>query len=197
MRLALPAVLGQHCITTPSLPPDTGASTIRSSRSARRAAKSQLPDGAIVEQSTTRVPGRAPATSPSGANRTASTSGVSGTMVMITSAFRATSAADAQATPPAATRSPGTFLRVLRNSSWPPLIRCAAMGAPMMPRPMNPAFMCPLLMFPLLAAVDQASAADKPPPSRDPPKSSPAAGIRSRSSPRSLPGRARRTGRNS
>ena len=52
----------------PSLPPDTGASTSRSSRSARRAAKLQLPDGAIVEQSMTGVPGLAPSATPS--NRT-------------------------------------------------------------------------------------------------------------------------------
>ena len=41
----------------PSLPPETGASTIDRSCSASRAAKSQLPDGAIVEQSMIRVPG--------------------------------------------------------------------------------------------------------------------------------------------
>ena len=41
----------------PSLPPETGASIIAMSCSRRRAAKPQLPDGAMVEQSMTSVPG--------------------------------------------------------------------------------------------------------------------------------------------
>ena len=41
-------------------PPETGASTMRRSRSRSRAAKSQLPDGAIVEQSMISVPASRP-----------------------------------------------------------------------------------------------------------------------------------------
>ena len=80
----------------PSLPPETGASTIARSRSARRSAKSQLPDGAMVEQSTMSVPGRAPSATPSGPNRTASTSGVSETQ-MTTMPASATAAAGVSA----------------------------------------------------------------------------------------------------
>ena len=76
----------------PSLPPETGASTIGRSCSASRAAKSQLPDGAIVEQSMMRVPGRAPPTTPSWPNRTASTSGVSETQMTTISASATASA---------------------------------------------------------------------------------------------------------
>ena len=57
------------------------------------------------------------------------------------SARSATSAAVAQAVPPAASRASGTLRRDLRNRLWPAAIRCPAMGAPMMPRPMNPMFM--------------------------------------------------------
>ena len=82
----------QRRVRAPSLPPDTGASTIRRPRSRSRAAKSQLPDGAIVEQSMTSVPSRAGSATPSGPNRTASTSGVSETQ-MTTIGASATAAA--------------------------------------------------------------------------------------------------------
>ena len=71
-----PTKIVSVALRAPSLPPETGASTIRRPRSARRAAKSQLPDGAIVEQSMTSVPGpRARRRRRPGPNRTASTSG--------------------------------------------------------------------------------------------------------------------------
>ena len=122
----------------PSLPPETGASTIRSSRSARRAAKSQLPDGAIVEQSTTSVPGLAPATSPSGANRTASTSGVSDTQTTAMPASATASAGVSAITTPRSSSSgarPG--VRFQPVTVKPARARLAAIAAPIVPRPRN------------------------------------------------------------
>src|SRR4051794_40360163 len=109
-----------------------------------RRANSLVATGEIELMSTTVLPGARPSATPPGPNSTVSTSGVSGTMVMITSAFSAAAAGDAHARPPAATRSAGTSRRVLRNSSCPPRIRCPAIGAPMMPSPIKPPFMaCP------------------------------------------------------
>ena len=55
-----PTKIVRVAFRAPSLPPETGASTIDRPCSFSRAAKSQLPDGAIVEQSMMRVPARAP-----------------------------------------------------------------------------------------------------------------------------------------
>ena len=69
----------------PSEPPETGASAKSTPCSASRAAMSRVAPGAIVEQSITSWPGRAPSASPPGPNRTASTSGVSETHSRTTS----------------------------------------------------------------------------------------------------------------
>jgi hypothetical protein len=82
-----------------------------------------------------------PAATPPSANSTASTSGVSGTMMNTTSAWRVTSAALAQAMAEEALMASGNGPMVLTNSAWPASIRCSAIGTPMMPRPMNPIFM--------------------------------------------------------
>src|SRR5258706_7497920 len=92
------------------------------------------------------LPGSAPALdanksaspTPPAPNNTFSTSGVSGTMVMMMSAFCAASLALAHPVPPAAVNSWGTPLRECRKSLCPPLIRLSAMGLPMMSRPINP-----------------------------------------------------------
>ena len=86
-----------------------------------------------------------PAATPLSPNSTFSTSGVSGTIVMMMSARCATSLALPQGLPPDAMSSCGTPLRECRKRVWPPLMRLAAMGLPMMPRPMNPI----LLMYSL------------------------------------------------
>src|SRR6185369_2549516 len=78
---------------------------------------------------------------PPAPNSTASTSGVSGTIVKTTSAARATSAALAQRRADVAAIASGTRLRVWTKSWWPASARCSAIGVPMMPRPMNPTFM--------------------------------------------------------
>ena len=60
---------------------------------------------------------------------------------MITSAFSAASLALFAALPPASSSAGGTGLMSESHTSWPPLIRWPAIGAPMMPSPMNPIFM--------------------------------------------------------
>ena len=91
-RSSPPTNIVRVAFLAPSLPPDTGASTMRSSRSRRRAAKSQLLDGAMVEQSMINVPERAADATPSSPKSTASTSGVSDTQ-MTTSGVSATASA--------------------------------------------------------------------------------------------------------
>ena len=75
---------------------------------------------------------------PSSPSATPSTSGESGTMVMITSASRTASATEPAPWPPAATKaSTGPELRLYPTTVWPAATRWPAIGAPMMPRPMN------------------------------------------------------------
>ncbi len=105
-----------------------------------RLAKALVAMGEMELMSTTTLPLPIPSATPFLPNSTASTSGVSGTMVKMTSASRATAAALSTRTPPAAVTASGTWLRVCTNSWWPLLTRCRAMGVPMMPRPMNPTF---------------------------------------------------------
>ncbi len=84
----------------PSEPPETGASTMATPCSARRPAKSRDDDGLMVEQSTTSVPGAAPAAIPSGPKSTASTSGESDTQTTTTSEASATARGVAASTAP-------------------------------------------------------------------------------------------------
>src|SRR5512137_1246585 len=97
--------------------------------------------GEMELMSTTVVPGRNPSATPPGPKSTASTSGVSGTIVMTTSERAATSFPPEQATPPLASRSAGTGFRSWRKSLCPAPARLAAMGRPMIPSPTNPTSM--------------------------------------------------------
>ena len=83
-----------------------------------------------------------------------STCGVSGTMVMMMSAFCATSCPLAQTTAPLSVECLRDLPRVWTNSSCPPSIRCPAIGAPMMPRPMNPTSL--MMMYPVRCGVGNA-----------------------------------------
>src|SRR4051812_12589379 len=112
-----------------------------------RRAKSLVATGEIELMSTTVLPGERPSATPPLPNSTCSTSGVSGTIVITTSARSAISRPERHAVPPASTRSAGAPRRLCRNSSCPPLMRCPAMGRPMMPRPMKPTFMAILLAY--------------------------------------------------
>ena len=77
-----------------------------------RLAKSLVATGEIELMSTTTLPSVSPAATPNSPNSTSSTWGVSGTMMMITSACRATSALLAQAAAPASMREAGVSPRV-------------------------------------------------------------------------------------
>src|SRR5271165_72151 len=103
-----------------------------------RLANSLVAIGEMLLMSTTILPGVSPSATPPGPYRAASTFGVSGTMVMMTSAARATSLAPAQGIAPGSSSACGGALRLSMNSVWPPASRWPAMGRPMMPRPMNP-----------------------------------------------------------
>jgi hypothetical protein len=81
---------------------------------------------------------------PSGPRITASTSGVSLTQVMMTSAARAASRGDAARRAPAlATGSSRSRVRLCTVTVWPALSKFAAMAAPMVPMPINAMFICP------------------------------------------------------
>src|SRR3569623_3365270 len=88
--------------------------------------------------STTSLPLEMPLATPSWPNSTASTCGVSGTMMMTASASSATSLADLQATPPAAISSGATGATSCRRTLWPAARRWPAIGRPMVPSPMKP-----------------------------------------------------------
>ena len=94
--------------------------------------------GEIELMSITALPADSASATPSEPNRTFSTSGVSGTMMMTASASVATSRAVSQAVPFIPS---GTPLRLCRNMVCPAAARCSAMGRPMMPSPINPTFM--------------------------------------------------------
>src|SRR5688500_1917212 len=119
--------------------PDTGASSITPPAAAAWLASVALAAGSIVLISTMTAPGRRPSSSPPDPATTSSTAAVSVTMEKITSAARATSAADCSSTIPLATRSfvlPG--VRFQPWSSCPAARRRAAIRLPMEPRPTNP-----------------------------------------------------------
>src|SRR5688572_3844234 len=91
--------------------------------------------------STTSLPGLSPSAAPPGANSAASTCGVSGTIVMITSAASATCLQLAQALAPWSSSACGSGARSCRNSVWPPVMRWPAIGRPIVPTPISPTFM--------------------------------------------------------
>jgi hypothetical protein len=123
----------------PSLPPDTGSSSIATPRPASRAAKSRVADGEIVDMSTTSVPGAAPSATPSGPKRTASTSGVSETIVTTTSLALATAAGlGCRVTSRASSSGARPVVRFQALTENPPRATLAAIAAPIVPRPTKP-----------------------------------------------------------
>ena len=145
----------------PSLPPETGASTMDRPCSLRRAAKSQLPEGAIVEQSTISVPARAPPATPSWPNRTASTSGVSDTQMTTISAVAAAAAGfGAVSTPRSSSAGARPGVRFHAITWKPPRARLAAIAAPIVPSPRK-ATRCCSVMAPIV--VDGAGEAQAQP----------------------------------
>src|SRR5450756_1548553 len=76
-------------------------------------------------------------------------------MMMMTSPLRATSSALAQGVADVEAMLSGSLPMVLTNSWWPALMRCSAMGAPMMPSPMNPIFIVVLSLDAFHSAVER------------------------------------------
>src|SRR5439155_12554998 len=97
--------------------------------------------GEIVDMSQTRLPGFAPTATPSSPKRTASTSGVSETIVTTMSASVAASAGVAARFAPADARdSSFARVRLCTVTSKPARSRFRAIGAPIVPSPMKPIF---------------------------------------------------------
>ena len=96
----------------PTSPPETGASTYSHPRALMRAANALVSTGEIELMSTTILPRLKPSTTPFASNSTAATCGVSGTIVITTSARCATSRPELQPLPPASIRAAGTPDRV-------------------------------------------------------------------------------------
>ena len=88
----------------PTSPPETGASRYSQPSALIRLANSLVSTGEIELMSTTILPPDRPSATPSLPNRTFSTSGVSGTMMMMISAFSATSLPLAQTLRPCGQR---------------------------------------------------------------------------------------------
>ena len=138
-RSCPPTKIVRVAFWAPSLPPETGASTKTSPRPSSRSANFQLPDGAMVEQSMISVPSWAPAATPSGPKRTASTSGVSDTQTTTMSLAAATSAAvAANVAPRSASSGARPTVRFQTVSGKPARTMLAAIAEPIVPRPMKP-----------------------------------------------------------
>src|SRR6185369_1750613 len=123
----------------PSLPPETGPSSIWTPVAASRSANWRVADGEIVDMSTTSVPAAAPSATPAGPKRTASTSGVSETMVITTSLAAATAAGLSRRWTPRSSNSaarPGVRFQAL--TSKPARAALAAIAPPIVPSPTNP-----------------------------------------------------------
>ena len=130
--------------TAPFCPPDTGASRKRRPFSASRAEIARAASAAIVEQSITIEPRRAPTAVPDAPRWTSSTSGASGTHETTTSAPSAAAAGvfAARASRPSAERArtnasafPGD--RVATASGKPAFAMFLAMPWPIVPSPMK------------------------------------------------------------
>ncbi len=96
----------------PTSPPETGASSQSQPFSANRLANFFVAIGLIELMSMRILPGLKPSAMPSAPNTTASTSGVSGTMVMTASQRSATSRGEPQAMAPASISSAGGVPRL-------------------------------------------------------------------------------------
>jgi hypothetical protein len=132
-------MIDSDALIAPISPPLTGASSMVAPSDDARAASRRAVAGAIVLVSMRIVPRCRALNTPSGPSMTSSTSGESGSIVMMRVARRATSADDVARTAPAATNSStGPWLRLWATTEKPAFSRFLAMGRPMTPSPMNP-----------------------------------------------------------
>src|SRR5690348_12088082 len=119
-------------------PPLTGASRNSTPLAAQAAPTFCATTGLMELMSTTVEPFAAPSKMPPGPSTAASTSGPSGSMVMITSACDAASLLLLAAVPPAATTSAtGAGATSKTTTECPALSRFFDMGLPMIPSPTN------------------------------------------------------------
>ena len=122
--------------SAPGTPPDTGASMSPMPCAASRAANARAESGAMLEKSTTRLPGRAAAATPCMPNSTASTAAWSVRHIMTMSDCRATSAGEAATRAPrASTGASLSGVRFHTVTSWPAASSRSVMGRPMRPIP--------------------------------------------------------------
>ena len=194
MMVSLPAL-------APTSPPETGASRYSQPRALIRSAKPLVSMGEMELMSTTILPADRPSATPFSPNRTAATSGVSGTIVMMISERSATSLPLPQTAAPPSTSSCGIGTRSCTNNACSPVCRCPAMGRPMMPSPMKPTFAMSLVSLRRTFRVDspwlnavchglfRPRRRRRKPPRTTPPSSPRPACTRTRSSPRSRSGR--------
>ena len=121
-------------------PPDIGASMQPMPRSPRRAAIASVLAGPSVGQRTTQAPApRAPCTSPSSPNRTASHCAASTTATITTGCAAASAAGVACAAAPARTHSASRAGSMSRTPTVQPSShRRSAIAPPMLPTPMKP-----------------------------------------------------------
>ena len=139
--LSPPTMMESVALMAPTSPPLTGASIMVPPLAATSAARRRVATGEMLLMSITTVPVAIVSRMPAGPAITASTSGVSGTIVMMMLACDATSAGELAAMAPAATSSvTAGVLRLNTTTEWPLASRCLAMGRPITPRPMKPTF---------------------------------------------------------
>ena len=129
-------------LLAPVGPPLTGASSSAMPLAAKRSCRRRTTVGEFVVKSNQVVPRRMPASKPSSARATASTSFGPGSEVKTTSLASATRRAESAQTHPAARCGAAASRRKsFTTSSWPAARTLSAMLAPMVPSPMNPTFM--------------------------------------------------------
>src|SRR6266536_2786105 len=146
---APPTMMLRVPLAAPSLPPDTGASSMATPCSASRAAMRRVACGLIVDMSTTREPGLAPCTTPPSPSSTCSTSGVSLTQTSTTSLEAASSAGlPAVAAPASASGCIRSGVRLWTVRSKPASSRLRLMPRPMIPSPMKPTRSLMVLIVP-------------------------------------------------
>ena len=123
----------------PVSPPLTGASSMSAPFSLSAAAMVRVAEGEMVLMSMTTEPGLMPSMIPPSPRITFSTSGVSVTIVMITSDLLAVSFGLSAQTAPSDSSCPARdFVRVFTVQAYPAFIRLRHIGSPMMPSPMKP-----------------------------------------------------------
>jgi len=144
-----PTMIVNVPLRAPTSPPETGASSMPHSISVSLSATCSVASGLMVVISTTSEPGCKPSASPSFPNSTCSTSGVSLSIVMMSSQRSASSGREFATSAPAF-RNGCVFslVRFQTHRSNPSFNKLSDIDFPMMPSPANPIFIFPhILLF--------------------------------------------------